>query len=77
MFECVQVIYVYVVVYSDFKLVNFVFVRGWLKFIDFGIVNVIQIDVMINVYCENMVGIIDYMLFELMMDFNYYVFMLM
>lgn len=41
MLEVVRIIYDECIVYFDLKFVNFMLVRGELKFIDFGIVKVI------------------------------------
>jgi len=74
MLECVRAIHARAVVHSDLKPANFVLVKGWLKLIDFGIANAIQTDVTTNVYRESMVGTVNYMSPESLMDSTQYAF---
>lgn len=72
MLECVQAIHAQAVVHSDLKPANFVLVGGRLKLIDFGIANAIQTDMTVNVHRETIVGTINYMSPESLMDSNQY-----
>jgi serine/threonine protein kinase len=56
------------VIHGDLKPANFLFVRGALKLIDFGIAKAIQNDDTTNIYRENQVGTLNYMSPEQILD---------
>jgi len=56
------------IIHSDLKPANFLFVRGALKLIDFGIAKAIQSDDTQNVYRETQVGTLNYMSPEAILD---------
>ncbi|KAL3932949.1 MAG: hypothetical protein SGBAC_010608 [Bacillariaceae sp.] len=56
------------IIHSDLKPANFLFVRGALKLIDFGIAKAIQSDDTTNVYRESQIGTLNYMSPEAIMD---------
>lgn len=49
------------IIHGDLKPANFLFVRGALKLIDFGIAKTMQTDDTTNIYRENQVGTLNYM----------------
>eukprot|EP00977_Amphora_coffeiformis_P008206 scaffold1834_cov175-Amphora_coffeaeformis.AAC.12 len=49
------------IIHGDLKPANFLFVRGALKLIDFGIAKAMQTDDTTNIYRENQVGTLNYM----------------
>merc|ERR1712183_572049 len=55
-------------IHSDLKPANFLFVRGALKLIDFGIAKAIVNDDTTNIYRENHVGTLNYMSPEAIID---------
>jgi serine/threonine-protein kinase TTK/MPS1 len=60
MLEAVHAIHEERVVHSDLKPANFLFVRGALKLIDFGIAKAIQ-DETTNIHRDHQVGTVNYM----------------
>lgn len=56
------------IIHSDLKPANFLFVRGCLKLIDFGIAKAIQRDDTVNIYRESQVGTLNYMSPESILD---------
>ncbi|KAL3798907.1 hypothetical protein ACHAWO_013024 [Cyclotella atomus] len=56
------------IVHSDLKPANFLFVRGALKLIDFGIAKAIESHDTTNVYRETLSGTLSYMSPEVLMD---------
>jgi len=56
------------IIHSDLKPANFLFVRGALKLIDFGIAKAIERDDTTNVYKETLSGTLSYMSPEAFMD---------
>ena len=56
------------IIHGDLKPANFLFVRGALKLIDFGIAKVIQTDDTTNIYRDNQVGTLNYMSPEAILD---------
>jgi serine/threonine-protein kinase TTK/MPS1 len=69
MLNAVQAIHEARVVHSDLKPANFLFVRGVLKLIDFGIAKAIQNDTT-NIHREHQVGTVNYMSPEAIVDTN-------
>ncbi|CAB9522974.1 activated protein kinase catalytic subunit alpha-1 [Seminavis robusta] len=61
MLNAVQCIHEARVVHGDLKPANFVFVKGTLKLIDFGIAKAIQSDDTTNIYRESQIGTLSYM----------------
>ena len=56
------------IVHGDLKPANFLFVRGVLKLIDFGIAKAIQSDDTTNIYRESAIGTVNYMAPEAIQD---------
>jgi len=56
------------IIHGDLKPANFLFVRGSLKLIDFGIAKAIQTEDTINIYRDNQVGTLNYMSPESIQD---------
>jgi serine/threonine-protein kinase TTK/MPS1 len=56
------------IIHGDLKPANFLFVRGSLKLIDFGIAKAIQNDDTTNIYRENQIGTLNYMSPEAILD---------
>jgi len=56
------------IIHGDLKPANFLFVRGTLKLIDFGIAKAIQNDDTTNIYRDNHVGTLNYMSPEAIVD---------
>ena len=56
------------IIHGDLKPANFLFVRGALKLIDFGIAKAIQSDDTTNIYRENQIGTLNYMSPEAIME---------
>ena len=56
------------IIHGDLKPANFLFVKGALKLIDFGIARAIQSDDTTNIYRESQVGTLNYMSPEAILD---------
>jgi serine/threonine-protein kinase TTK/MPS1 len=56
------------IIHGDLKPANFLFVRGALKLIDFGIAKAIQSDDTTNIYRESTIGTLNYMSPEAILD---------
>ena len=56
------------IIHSDLKPANFLFVRGALKLIDFGIAKAIQTDDTTNIYRDSQIGTLNYMSPEAILD---------
>ena len=56
------------IIHGDLKPANFLFVRGVLKLIDFGIAKAIQSDDTTNIYRESQIGTLNYMSPESILD---------
>ena len=56
------------IIHSDLKPANFLFVRGSLKLIDFGIAKAIQSDETTNIYRDSAIGTVNYMAPEAILD---------
>ena len=56
------------IIHGDLKPANFLFVRGTLKLIDFGIAKAIQSDDTTNIYRESQIGTLNYMSPEAILD---------
>ncbi|EEC48407.1 predicted protein, partial [Phaeodactylum tricornutum CCAP 1055/1] len=56
------------IIHGDLKPANFLFVRGTLKLIDFGIAKAIQNDDTTNIYRESQIGTLNYMSPEAILD---------
>ena len=69
MLQAVEAIHEQRVVHSDLKPANFLFVKGSLKLIDFGIAKAIQNDTT-NIHREHQVGTLNYMSPEAILDTN-------
>lgn len=69
MLEAVHTIHEERIVHGDLKPQNFVFVKGTLKLIDFGIAKAIQSDTT-NIMRENQIGTINYISPEALIDVN-------
>ena len=70
MIKCVKVVHDADIVHSDLKPANFVFVKGILKIIDFGIANAVP-DYTVNIYRETQIGTPNYMAPEALVAMNY------
>ena len=70
MIKCVKVVHDADIVHSDLKPANFVFVKGTLKIIDFGIANAVP-DHTVNIYRETQIGTPNYMAPEALVAMNY------
>ena len=68
--RCIKIVHDAGIVHSDLKPANFVFVKGILKIIDFGIANAIP-DHTVNIYRENQIGTPNYMAPEALVAMNY------
>lgn len=68
--KCVKVVHDAGIVHSDLKPANFVFVKGILKIIDFGIANAVP-DHTVNIYRETQIGTPNYMAPEALVAMNY------
>ena len=68
MLEAVHTIHEERIVHSDLKPANFLFVKGVLKLIDFGIAKAIASEDTTNIYRENQIGTINYMSPEALID---------
>lgn len=69
MFKCVQTVHEAEIVHSDLKPANFLFVKGILKIIDFGIANAVP-DHTANIYRDAQIGTPNYMAPEAIVDVN-------
>ena len=58
------------IIHSDLKPANFLFVRGALKLIDFGIAKAIQSEDTTNIYRDSQIGTLNYMSPEAILDTN-------
>jgi serine/threonine protein kinase len=56
------------IIHGDLKPANFLFVRGALKLIDFGIAKAIQSDDTTNIYRDSQIGTLNYMSPEAILD---------
>ncbi|CCC69346.1 hypothetical protein NCAS_0C03560 [Naumovozyma castellii] len=70
MIECIKAVHDSDIVHSDLKPANFIFVKGTLKLIDFGIANKIA-DNTLNVYRNTQMGTPNYMAPETLISQNY------
>ncbi|KAM3161663.1 Protein kinase domain-containing protein [Lachancea thermotolerans] len=70
MLKCVKVVHDSGIVHSDLKPANFVFVKGILKIIDFGIANAVP-EHTVNIYRETQIGTPNYMAPEALVAMNY------
>lgn len=70
MMKCVKVVHDADIVHSDLKPANFVFVKGMLKIIDFGIANAVP-DHTVNIYRDNQIGTPNYMAPETLVAMNF------
>lgn len=68
-FKCVEAVHQADIVHSDLKPANFLFVRGILKIIDFGIANAVP-DHTANIYRESQIGTPNYMAPEALTEVN-------
>lgn len=68
-FKCVEAVHQADIVHSDLKPANFLFVKGILKIIDFGIANAVP-DHTANIYRESQIGTPNYMAPEALTEVN-------
>lgn len=68
-FKCVRAVHAAGIVHSDLKPANFLFVRGILHIIDFGIANAVP-DHTANIYRESQIGTPNYMAPEALVEVN-------
>lgn len=68
--HCVEAVHRAGIVHSDLKPANFLFVRGMLKIIDFGIANAVP-DHTANIYRESQIGTPNYMAPEALVEVNH------
>lgn len=66
-FECVRDVHAHGIVHSDLKPANFLFVKGHLKLIDFGIANAVP-EHTVNVYRDSQIGTPNYMAPEALVE---------
>lgn len=67
--KCVEAVHKAEIVHSDLKPANFLFVKGMLKIIDFGIANAVP-DHTANIYRESQIGTPNYMAPEALVETN-------
>lgn len=68
MLKAVHSIHEQRIIHGDLKPANFLFVRGTLKLIDFGIAKAIQNDNTNHIYRESQIGTLNYMSPEAISD---------
>ncbi|KAM3126149.1 hypothetical protein CJJ07_001441 [Candidozyma auris] len=68
--KCVEAVHEAGIVHSDLKPANFLFVRGIMKIIDFGIANAVP-DHTANIYRESQIGTPNYMAPEALVEVNH------
>lgn len=69
-FKCLKVVHQSSIVHSDLKPANFIFVKGILKIIDFGIANIVP-DHTVNIYRQTQIGTPNYMAPEALIEINH------
>lgn len=67
--KCVRAVHDAGIVHSDLKPANFLFVKGMLKIIDFGIANAVP-DHTMNIYRDSQIGTPNYMAPEALIEIN-------
>ncbi|RLV91556.1 Serine/threonine-protein kinase MPS1 [Spathaspora sp. JA1] len=70
MLQCIAAVHDSDIVHSDLKPANFLFVKGVLKIIDFGIANAVP-EHTINIYRESQIGTPNYMAPEALTEVNH------